>query len=158
MCNRLLRAVDQTMTWSGAFTATGKESFTRLLLLKQIESFDVHSVYNNVNVNYKSGSNAIDAAQFEITFNKLCNLIELEQRIWKWKVKNKFKSMSKEEETVILGKFEREKKLKKEDLEIKKDKKARDSVKENQSFKVEARVNTNHSILDIMFNKHKQEK
>ena len=49
--DRLLRAVDQTMTWSGAFTATGKESFTTLLLLKQIESFDVHSVYNNVNVN-----------------------------------------------------------------------------------------------------------
>ena len=79
--------------------------------------------------------------------------VELQNKVWKWKQKNHFKRCTIKKKNEIEEAFLREKQKNKKDLQNIKDKEARDAVKEKAKFKVQARVEKNHTLLDMWYKK-----
>ena len=73
--------------------------------------------------------------------------------MWKWIVKNNYKKGTKDVEDLIKYQLCSERDLEKKDLHRRKNSKSTAAVKQNQQFKVKARVEKNHSILEMLMKK-----
>ena len=79
--------------------------------------------------------------------------IELQNEIWKWKTSHNFKGYTIKKKHEIEENFLQDKQKNRQDLRNIKSKEARNAVKDKNKFKVKARVEKNHSILDMWFKK-----
>ena len=134
---------------SNIISSTAKKN--RYTLFKQIESFDIMGIYNELINN--DNKNVLDETELQAAVKKTKLPIELENEIWKWKTSHHFKGFTIKKKHEIEENIYREKQKNKQDLQNIKSKEALAAVKEKENFKVKARVEKNHTLLEMWFKK-----